>query len=277
MSEDLLNGNSVFKLDILGARGSMPVNGKEYMVYGGATSCYRVRVDDEEIYLDAGSGILKAIPESHTHITILLTHMHLDHIIGLPFFAALSQKNRLIDIYSRKRSGLSIREAVNRMISPPYWPLKIEDYPATIKYHNIDDNLNELKIGNVDIDMMEGTHPGGSTIYKLNHKGKSLVYATDFEHMPLEGCDELINFAFGCDLLLYDAQYKSEEYEKFKGYGHSTPEAGLIIAKEAHSKKLLLIHHSPIRNDKELAEMEHNLSLQNEHIQFAKADSEIFI
>ena len=276
MSEDLRNNNPIFNLKILGARGSMPVAGKEYMEYGGSTSCYRVRVDDEEIYLDAGSGILKSTPESHTHITILLTHMHLDHIIGLPFFMALSQKNRVIDIYSRKRSGLSAREAINRMISPPYWPLKVENYPANVRYHEIDDNKNEFKIGNVDIEMMEGIHPGGSTIYRLNYKGKSLVYATDFEHTP-ESCKDLINFASDCDLLMYDAQYKSEEYEKYKGYGHSTPEAGLNVAKEANSKKLLFIHHSPSRNDEELSEMELNLSLQNEHVQFAKDDSEIFI
>ena len=276
MSEDLRNDNSTFKLEILGARGSMPVTSKEYMEYGGATSCYRVRIDDEEIYLDAGSGILKANPDSNTHITILLTHMHLDHIIGLPFFMALSQKNRIIDIYSRKRSGLNAREAINRMISPPYWPLKIENYPATVKYHDINDTSSKLKIGNIDIDMLEGTHPGGSTIYRLNHKGKSLVYATDFEHMP-NGCDDLIHFASDCDLLLYDAQYKSEEYEKYKGYGHSTPEAGLNIAREANSKKILFIHHSPVRSDEELSEMELNLSLKSKYVQFAKAGSEIFI
>lgn len=276
MNEDLRNNNPIFRLEILGARGSMPVTGKEYMEYGGATSCYRVRVDDEEIYLDAGSGILKSKPDPNTHITILLTHMHLDHIIGLPFFMALSQKNRIIDIYSRKRSGLGVRDAINRMISPPYWPLKIEDYPAIIKYHDIDGNSSKLKIGNVDIDMMEGTHPGGSTIYRLNHKDKSLVYATDFEHTP-KGCNNLIHFASDCDLLLYDAQYKSEEYEKYKGYGHSTPEAGLNVAKEANSKKLLFIHHSPARSDEELSKMERNLSLPNEYVQFAKAGSEIFI
>ena len=276
MSEELQNENSVFKLKILGARGSMPVNGEEYLKYGGATSCYRIRVDDEEIYLDAGSGILKANPESHTNIKILLTHMHLDHIIGLPFFIALSQVNRPVEIYSRKRSGLNAREAINRMISPPYWPLKIESYPANVKYHELDDDVSKFKIGNVNIDMMEGTHPGGSTIYKLSHKGKSLVYATDFEHMP-NGCDDLINFASGCDLLLYDAQYKAEEYEKYKGFGHSTPEAGLEVARKAHPKKLLFVHHSPGRSDKELSEMERKFALQNEYVQFAKADSELFI
>ncbi|MBR1859145.1 MAG: MBL fold metallo-hydrolase [Selenomonadaceae bacterium] len=274
MSEDFKN--PVFRLKILGARGSMPVNGKEYIKYGGATSCYKIRVDDEEIYLDAGSGILKANPEAHTHITILLTHMHLDHIIGLPFFVALTQKNRSIDIYSRNRSGLSAREAMNRIISPPYWPLKIENYPANVKYHEIDINSNNLKIGNVNIDIMEGTHPEGSTIYRLNYKGKSLVYATDFEHMP-NGCDDLIRFASDCDLLLYDAQYKSEEYDKYKGYGHSTPEVGLEVAKEANAKRLLLVHHSPGRSDEELAEMESNLTLNNKNVQFAKVGVEIFI
>ena len=123
---------------------------------------------------------------------------------------------------------------------------------------------------------MEGTHPEGSTIYRLNYKDKSLVYATDFEHMP-NGCDDLIRFASDCDLLLYDAQYKSEEYDKYKGYGHSTPEVGLEVAKEANAKRLLLVHHSPGRSDEELAEMESNLTLNNKNVQFAKVGVEIFI
>ena len=276
MSEKLQNNSSVLELKVLGARGSMPVDGKEYIKYGGSTSCYRVRAGNEEIYLDAGSGIVKAKPESNTNITILLTHMHLDHIIGLPFFMALSQANRPVDIYSRKRSGLSAREAINRMISPPYWPLKIEGYPAAVKYHEIDDIVNKLKIGNVEVDMMEGTHPGGSTIYRLNYEGKSLVYATDFEHNP-KGCDELIRFATDCDLLLYDAQYKEEEYEKYRGYGHSTPNAGLKVAAEANAKKILFVHHSPLRIDEELLEMEHSLTLQRKDVQFAKAGAEVLL
>ena len=153
---------AAFELTVLGARGSMPANGKNFAVYGGATSCYRILAANEEIYLDAGNGIVSAKTEPDTRITILLTHMHLDHIIGLPFFGALSQKNRRIDIYAKNRSGLSVNEALDRLISPPFWPLKVGQYPANVIFHDLPEDT--FFLGAVQVEMMEGTHPLGSTI-----------------------------------------------------------------------------------------------------------------
>ena len=100
-------------MTVLGARGSVPVEGNSFSVYGGATSCFKVEAGDEEIYLDAGSGIVSAKPSPHSRLTILLTHMHLDHVVGLPFFLALGQPRRPIDIYARSCSGLTPKEALD--------------------------------------------------------------------------------------------------------------------------------------------------------------------
>lgn len=261
-----------FKLTVLGTRGSVPVEGKNFSIYGGATSCYKVQIGNEEIYLDAGSGIVSALPKPNSRITILLTHMHLDHLVGLPFFIALTQKDRPIDIYAAERVGLMPKEAIDRLISNPFWPCKIEDYPAKVSFHLLP---KKFFIGEVEIETLEGSHPKGSTIYRLTNKGKSVVHATDFEHNP-EACEALANFAKDCDLLLYDAQYTAAEYERYKGYGHSTPEEGIKIADKAAAKKLIFVHHAPLRTDKELAEMENTFGL-GDKISFAKAGDEFLL
>lgn len=268
-----------FKLKVLGTRGSVPVEGKDFALYGGATSCYQVQAGNEEIYLDAGSGIFGAKPSPTSRITLLLSHMHLDHLVGLPFFSALGEKGRAIDIYSDKHEGLTVKEAIDRLISPPFWPIKLESYPACVKFHDLStvkERGAEFFIGDVAVDFMDSNHPNGSTIYKLTQQGKSFVYATDFEHSP-ESCAALANFAKGCDLLMYDAQYTAQEYEACKGFGHSTVEFGLKVAAQAGVAKLLFVHHAPNRTDEALATIEQEISARHAGVSFAKIDEEIFL
>ena len=160
------------------------------------------------------------------------------------------------------------KEALDRVISNPFWPCKIEDYPAKVSFHLLPE---KFFIGEVEIDTLEGSHPKGSTIYRLTYQGKSIVHATDFEHNP-EACKALADFAKGCDILLYDAQYTAEEYERYKGYGHSTPEEGIKVATAAGAKKLIFVHHAPLRNDEELAALERKFG-----VEFAKAGDEFLL
>lgn len=260
-------------MTVLGARGSVPVEGAAFSICGGATSCFKVEAGDEEIYLDAGSGIVSAKPSPHSRLTILLTHMHLDHVVGLPFFLALGQPRRLIDIYARSCSGLTPKEALDRLIAPPFWPVTLEQYPSDVKIHVLPDET--LMLNDVAVDAIESSHPNDSIVYRLTRRGRSLVYATDFEHNAPDRVEALIKFADGCDLLLYDAQYTVEEYERYRGFGHSTAEVGIEIAARAGAKRLMLVHHAPWRTDDQIAELERRLSERHENISFARIGDEI--
>ena len=271
----------ILKLTVFGARGSMPGEGQNFSVYGGSTSCYRVEAGNEEIYLDAGSGIAGVKPKDDTNISVLLTHMHLDHLIGMPFFSALTQKERIINIYASAREGLTVKAAFDRLVSVPFWPVGLEDYPSNIIFHDlplpIDGRRYQFALGGVTVAMTEGTHPGGSTLFRLTYGGKSMVYATDFEHTPARGQKILIDFARNADLLLYDAQYIEGEYEKFRRYGHSTANAGLKIAKAADVKRIMFVHHAPWRKDEEISELERQISTEHNNAVFAKIGDEIIL
>ncbi|MBR3722394.1 MAG: MBL fold metallo-hydrolase [Selenomonadaceae bacterium] len=266
------------ELSVLGTRGSMPGEGGIFSRYGGSTSCYLVKIGKEEIYLDAGSGIADAKPANDANITLLLTHMHIDHLVGLPFFRALTEKNRRINIYGAPRAGLTPAEGIERLMSPPFWPAKICDYPAQTEIHTLPtEGEFTFPIGKVNVRMIEGQHPNGSTIFRLDYSDKSLVYATDFEHND-ESSEKLIAFAQNCDLLMYDGQYTDEEYTKYKGYGHSTPSVGISIAKKCGAKSLLLVHHAPWRTDKELDSIETDLQAEyGEWISLAKIGERRFL
>ncbi|MBQ7677480.1 MAG: MBL fold metallo-hydrolase [Lachnospiraceae bacterium] len=265
--------NTTITINILGTRGSVPVSGAAYALYGGATSCVSVSCKDTRIFLDAGSGIICAPCAAEANVAVMLSHFHLDHMIGLPFFKTLFDKKSSVAIYGRMRSEKSLADALQVLLSPPYWPVGIHDYPADTALYDIEPHFS---FGDFTVDTMEGAHPGGSTIYKLSAGDKSFVYATDFEHNEIVN-DELIHFAKNTDLLLYDAQYTESEYQPHFGFGHSTPEVGIRIAKKAGAKRLLFTHHAPEHTDEMIAALEESIQKEYPFAGFAKAGTEIIL
>ena len=287
--------NSLGKMTVtvLGTRGSVPVCGEKYRIFGSATSCIRVVAHDsgrdegssakesgkgdaaqvEELYLDAGNGIVGAEALPHSHISILFTHMHIDHLLGLPFFKPLSEKGRRLDMYAAPREGLSISEAMDRLFSPPYWPLGIGAYPADTYMHYLDKSFD---LGAVHIDTLEVQHPGGSSAFRLSFKDMSLVYLTDFEHTGAD-MEKVRDFVKDTDLLIYDGQYSLEEYDKCRGYGHSVPEVALELLSGAGFKKLLFTHHAPDHDDSFLLKWEEKIKKSCPIASFARAGEVIEI
>lgn len=262
--------NTAFSLTVLGARGSMAVCGKDTSLFGGSTSCYMVQAGQQTLFLDAGSGLLSAPVDFDVPPVILLSHLHLDHVLGLGMYARLSQKGKKTNIFLPAGDEQSAEELLNRLYEPPYWPLHLEDYAGDVDIQALQ---LPMQIGEVTVEGMPGSHPGGCMVFKISHEGRSLVYATDFEH-GTEASARLAAFAKDADLLLYDAQYTPASYEACRGFGHSTAEEGIALMAACDAKRLLLVHHDPKSTDAQLSEREEAIGRAD--VRFAR-EGEVFV
>ena len=246
------------RITVLGCRGSLPAGRKDTVLFGGDTSCYEVQAGEDLIYLDAGSGLVSAQTQGTREVHLLLSHPHLDHLMGFGLFPALRQDCR-IHIYGAVWEGRNPEEQMRLLFAPPLWPVWPGDGPAQIFFHTVMPG-EAFHAGGFWVDWMPSCHPGGSAVYRLRRDGKILVYATDFEH-GIEAEQELIRFAEGADLLLYDGQYTPEEHDIYPGFGHSTGETGRRIGEACGAKRVWIIHHDPRATDAILTEREKRLGI----------------
>ena len=248
-----------FRLKVLGTRGSMPVSGREYSIFGGSTSCYLVEAGEERIFLDAGSGLIHAPEDLPKPPTILLSHLHLDHILGLGVYPRLLREGFMTKLLVPVEAGKSPLDVLNAVYSPPYWPLSLTAYRGEVQ---LDQLTFPMQIGEVRVDGMPGNHPGGCMAIRLVYRGKSLVYLTDYEPEPAS-FQALSRFAEGTDLLLYDGQYSIEQYATRQGFGHSATDHALTMMRQSGAKRMLLVHHDPCSSDEILLDREKRLGLEN--------------
>ncbi len=253
------------QLTVLGARGSMPVSGPDQELFGGATSCYMVRSGDDCVFLDAGTGLLSAPVNFSQPPLILISHLHLDHILGLAVYPRLLKKGEKTLLCLPTDNVYEAKKDLDRLFSPPFWPLSLLDYAGELE---LVPPRFPMRYGSMQIDCTEGSHPGGNLIFRISVGEKSLVYASDYEHKP-SGFGALEEFARGTDLLLYDGQYRGEEYEYRRGFGHSTGRKGLELMSRCGAKRLLMIHHAPDATDGELLRREKILG--RKEIRYARA------
>lgn len=245
-----------------GARGSIPVSGKDYLRYGGNTTCLEVRNNQDDILvIDAGSGIREAgnsfLAAKRHDFTLLLTHAHWDHIVGFPFFKPLYNHKTSINIWGCAFAQDSIREMLGRVMSAPYFPINYEDIHASLSYSDYCPDFFQL--GGMSIAPIALSHPNQGNGFKFSEAGKSFVFLTDNElgqrHEGGLSYEDYCEFCRDADLLIHDAEYREAEYPKIKGWGHSTIEQAVHLAMEAGVKQLGLFHHNQDRGDDEIDDM----------------------
>ena len=245
-----------------GARGSIPTSGKDYLHYGGNTTCLEIRnLQDDILLVDAGSGMREAgnalLAEGRNDFTLLLTHAHWDHIMGFPFFKPLYREKTNLRIWGCSYAQDSIREMLARVMSAPYFPINYDEVHAHVDYQVTCNG--EYQLGKLVITPIALSHPNQGTGFKFFQNGRSFVFLTDNElglrHQGGLAYSDYLTFCRGVDLLIHDAEYLDEEYPKRRGWGHSTIEQATRLALDAGVKQLGLFHHNQDRLDAEVDAM----------------------
>ncbi len=242
------------EFEFWGVRGTSPVSPPEKTSYGGHTPCAALKgIHGDRIVIDAGTGMIRLgrkesrSPEKHACYHILITHFHLDHVMGLPFFSPLYDGDVALKFYAAAPEA-ETEKYLSGLMAGRYFPLDWDATPARKSYTDITDK--EFSIGRVSVSSCPLNHPQESVAYRFKRDGRILITATDTEH-PESGCDgRLADFCRRADVLVYDASFTPEEYAASRrGWGHSTWEAGAALALEAGVGKLILSHFNPEYSD----------------------------
>lgn len=250
-----------FSLRFWGVRGSTPTPGVGTLRYGGETSCLEVRAGHARMLVDCGSGARNLGMElcqkkQSADMDILFTHTHLDHICGLPFFWPAFDPDSRINAWAGhfEEPELKLADVVNRIMSPPVFPLAAKSLKA-LSFCDYQVGTELPVCGDATVRTMRLNHPGGACGYRIEFQGKVICVITDHEHGNAEIDAKLPGFVEGADIMIYDAMYTDEEYETYVGWGHSTWQKAVELAREAEVKTPVLFHHDPRRLDDELDEI----------------------
>ena len=249
------------KVKVWGARGSIPTPGPDTMRYGGNTSCVQVQLSDGTILvLDAGTGIRTmgiALGTLDRAVTILLTHLHLDHIQGLMFFAPCFHPESEIVIVgpgAQSAAGAPLLDRIARYISAPLSPVEVRELPCRVSFREA--QASEWRIGAATVHAQSVSHRGPTLGYRIEDGDTTLTYIPDHEPAlgaPLDTLeDEWISgleLARDADLLIHDAQYSDDEYPNHLGWGHSALSDALRFGARADAARMLLFHHEPLHDD----------------------------
>ena len=224
------------------------------MRYGGNTSCVSVEANGRLIIFDAGSGIrqagLHALANGYQESHLFLSHVHIDHILGYPFYGPVWKKGHQLFVYAghlKEYGGL--QQVIHKAFGAPIFPVPMSALPATIAYNDIENGQTMSFDEDLVVQSAPLNHPNGATGYRVQYGRASVCYITDTEHLP-GGVDPTIcDLIQDSDMVIYDSSYTDDEYAAKVSWGHSTWQEGVKLCKAGNVKQLCIFHHDPDHND----------------------------
>ena len=245
-----------------GVRGSTPCQSDDIRRYGGNTSCVSIDAPGQApLLLDMGTGLRyygKRVPVDELFRgNCLLTHLHWDHVQGLPFFAPLLREGSSLDVYGPAQDdGRTLEDVVSVTIRPPLFPVSVDELPGSVTFHDTADS--EFAIGDYNVTARLVPHLGPTLGFRVEFDGHSVAYLSDHQQ-PFDGSLSVasgpMDLVEGVDLLIHDAQYTQSEFAAKSTWGHCTIDYAVWLAAEAGVKRLALFHHDPARRDDDLDEL----------------------
>lgn len=251
------------KVRFWGVRGSIAVSGTDYLHTGGNTTCVEITSGGHRLILDGGTG-LRALGASlgvaPLEATLLFTHLHWDHIQGVPFFMPAYHPDSELTFMGMDRPSGGLRDALAGQMHPPQFPVTLDELRGAKHFRDVRPD-RPFDVGPFHVVPLDFHHPDGVVAFRIEADGRSCVFATDVEHK--DGIERsLVDLCHGADLLIHDAQYTSDEYTGASGgpskvgWGHSTWDEAVSVAQHADVQRLALFHHDPDRIDDEVAVIE---------------------
>ena len=257
-------GGRPLRVTFYGVRGSCPCCSAGQIRYGGNTACVAVDVGEgAPMLFDLGTGLRSLgdvlqqgaiLGGEPLEMTALLTHLHWDHVIGLPFFVPAQRDGGTFTVYGPRQQGPSFPEMIHKMVKPPFFPVGVEDLRGCFDFVEVSDD--DLAIGPAKVRVREIPHVGTTLGFRIEAAGASVAYLSDHQQPPdgsvapgaLDLCD-------GADLVIHDAQYTAAEFEAKATWGHCTVDYALRVAAEAGAKQVALFHHDPTHDDDQVDAM----------------------
>jgi phosphoribosyl 1,2-cyclic phosphodiesterase len=246
------------RITFWGTRGSLAAPGPETVQYGGNTACVELRASDEHVVvLDGGTGIRRlgaVLGADVERVDLLLSHLHMDHIVGLGFFAALRRPDLEVHVWGPASTTLDLGSRLTRYLSPPLFPVRVHDLECRLTLHDVP--LGRFEIPEFVVHAALVTHPGPTVGYRFEHADGVVAYLSDHEPalgaLDFPGSPEWtsgFDLAYRADVLIHDAQYSAAEYEERRGWGHSSVPDALAFAALAEVRHLVAFHHDPSHDD----------------------------
>ena len=274
--------NTDFKIGFWGCRGSMAVGGEELVRYGTNSCCVSVECGGLMLIFDVGTGFVRfeeyyrQLPKQ-TEINVFISHYHLDHICGLPFAGLVFDSSVPMSFYGRNVDGVSPREIIGNLYRPPYFPTELINVLVSnrLKFQTIGDvDAISLVGGRVTVDALTVNHPGGSSCYRVNYNGKSVVYLSDYDYNN-QLDDRLAELVRGADIVIFDAFFSDNNYRE--GWGHSTWQDGVYLSDLLNVKNFYMFHHNIKRTDDELDELQLLINRRSSRCFIAREGSFVYI